>query len=1147
MKKVSLYLLFFLCSFTALSHEAQNSDYVLLLNSISFSEKWTQQFRNGISDKLHHDFPVLRLENEELSIPTLHNEKEAEALRRKLARKYPEKPKLVIIIGDPAWIVCRSLFRGIWKDTPAIICHARKRVPKTRELLYAKTELNDTNSISAREFNRGYNVTTLLMPFYVKETVDVMKQIQPQIKNVAFISDNRFISAEARKAVKEAMQHDFPELKLILLRSDRISTESLLDSLSNFDKNTGILYYSWFKQYNTQSQTDLNDNLQNVICNFSKVPVFTLKDWNDEENNCVGGHYIDTEDMTAATYDRVYRILTGNRASDLPSIVGGTPRTYLNYAKLIWYKIPPSLFPTKATYQHTPPTFYETYNLQIWFTLITLLIILSAALILRRHRYIQQKLVQRIIDGQENPVYVVNENGSIRRLVNVSPATLQFLGTEQVEGLHWKDLIPNPEEYKAFRQAVRKVIATRTSERLKLTLRNHREENIDFQLLLMYYNFKHVIVSAHDISESENRHRADEKNLRFLNSILNDMPVATSVKDIGDDMKYLIWNKEAEQLYKIESSRLVGTTGKDIFPPAIGLPFSQLDREYLTKPTSFPRLFTLQIPGQKEQIVLMYKKILHYGQKKWLVSSALDLTESERNRQELRELTRKYEMVIEAVKLCTWTMDLKTGVVLYETDPRIAESEKLPLSGTTLEFPALDYVHPDHRPRIRKAIDDLISGQATVYHEQCLCRYPAMKRYYWIESCAIISKYDTRTSLPIQLVGASLCIDESKRLEHDLIKAKEKAEESNRLKSAFLANMSHEIRTPLNAIVGFSALLADSDKHEEKLEYAHIIENNNQLLLQLINDILDLSKIEAGTLEFTFAPVDINRMLSELEQSFRLKMQNTDVQLKFTERLAQCVTVTDYNRVVQVITNFLTNALKFTSKGSITFGYYQENPSTLHFFVTDTGCGITPSQQQKIFDRFVKLNTFTQGTGLGLSICQMIVTHLKGEIGVESVPGTGSTFWFTLPYKPASPETPAIEKNTAIPVKHTSTGKPVILIAEDTPSNYRLFESILNKDYRLFHAWNGREAIDLFSTVSPHLILMDIKMPEVDGYEATREIRRRSATVPIVAVTAYAFAEDQQQIEHSGFNGYTTKPVDPRFLRTLITKYLQNQIIPEGA
>ena len=304
-------------------------------------------------------------------------------------------------------------------------------------------------------------------------------------------------------------------------------------------------------------------------------------------------------------------------------------------------------------------------------------------------------------------------------------------------------------------------------------------------------------------------------------------------------------------------------------------------------------------------------------------------------------------------------------------------------------------------------------------------------------------------------------VTKQKQAENELRKAKEKAEESDRLKSAFLANMSHEIRTPLNAIVGFSGLLAVTENMEDKEEYINIINSNNDLLLQLINDILDLAKIEAGTLEFVDSDVDVNQLFSDIEQSSRLKAQD-GVQVCFVEKIPNCILRTDRNRVSQVITNFINNAIKFTTQGSILFGYRRRDDE-LYFYVKDTGCGIAKDKIGQVFTRFVKLNSFVQGTGLGLSICQMIIKRLGGDIGVESEQGKGSTFWFTLPYSILEmQEVPHEKPKTENVQKSQSSKSATLLIAEDNESNYTLFQAML-KDYNLIHAWNGEQAIDLFN------------------------------------------------------------------------------------
>lgn len=377
-----------------------------------------------------------------------------------------------------------------------------------------------------------------------------------------------------------------------------------------------------------------------------------------------------------------------------------------------------------------------------------------------------------------------------------------------------------------------------------------------------------------------------------------------------------------------------------------------------------------------------------------------------------------------------------------------------------------------------------------------------------------------------------------KQMEEALAEAKEKAENADRSKSAFLANMSHEIRTPLNAIVGFSELLAAANTEEEKQKYLEILHTNSELLLQLVNDILDLSKIEAGTLEFVYSDVDINLLLNDLEQLFRMKIgSNSPVQIITEPGLPSCMVHTDRNRIAQVVSNFVSNAIKFTTEGSIRIGY-QSSENGLRFYVSDTGSGISADKLEGVFDRFVRLQSDKNGNGLGLSICKTIVNKLGGEIGAESEVGKGSTFWFTLPEHSDIKPKVIIEKEqeelpsaVRVPVIDAGSDKKLsILVAEDMEDNYRLCEAILASRYELHWAHNGEEAISLFLKFQPDIILMDIRMPEVNGYEATEAIRQMSATVPIIALTAFAYEEDRQKIMHSGFTDFLTKPISSKVL-----------------
>lgn len=356
----------------------------------------------------------------------------------------------------------------------------------------------------------------------------------------------------------------------------------------------------------------------------------------------------------------------------------------------------------------------------------------------------------------------------------------------------------------------------------------------------------------------------------------------------------------------------------------------------------------------------------------------------------------------------------------------------------------------------------------------------------------------------------------------------------------FLANMSHEIRTPVNAIAGFARLLCTTDDPEKKRKYTELIQTNSTLLLKLVDDVLDITKMKEGEMKFHEQEIELNDLIRSVESTVHFRLQPKTI-LNYVLGAAECKIVTDPERLSQVLLNLLTNACKFTPSGSITFGY-ELRDKEIYFFVQDTGQGIAPDQIDKLFERFYRQDHKTPGNGLGLSICKEIVDRFGGEIGVESAGiGRGSKFWFTLPTTPVENEDNIynIEEEPA-PVAQKA-GRPTLLVAEDNESNYFLISSMLEDDYNLIHAWNGREAVEMFADKAPDLILMDINMPLMDGYEATRRIRQQSADVPVIAVTAYAFSSDRTRIMENGFNSYVSKPVNPERLMGEIKRLLPNK------
>lgn len=500
--------------------------------------------------------------------------------------------------------------------------------------------------------------------------------------------------------------------------------------------------------------------------------------------------------------------------------------------------------------------------------------------------------------------------------------------------------------------------------------------------------------------------------------------------------------------------------------------------------------------------------------------------------EELKERNYKMELTFKTVGMSHWDYDVKTRQYRSFNDP---VNDFNPEKAIVPED-YLNAAHPEDTERVRENIASMSSGQQTEFSLQYRSRTKWDREWQTLIVTGLPSDRDRKGNI-IRYTGIAFNNTKWEKMAQELKEMKDRAELSDRLKSAFLANMSHEIRTPLNAIVGFSELMVDSDDPDEKAEYWRIIESNNELLLRLINDILDLSKIESGIIERKREKFDLSRLCSELCMMIRPKISNPDIELRQDNPLPECWILLDSNRLKQVWMNFLTNAVKHTRSGYIKMGYSVENGG-VRFYVEDTGTGIPKKLQDRVFGRFQKLDEFAQGTGLGLAISRAIVEAAEGEIGFTSEPGAGSIFWAWVPceiFRQGGTGSSDLSVPISCPASGQSDDRKIkILVAEDNDSNFLLVQHIL-KDYDLQRAVNGVEAVEAVRNQNFDLVLMDLKMPVMGGLEATRKIREFNNDIPIVALTANAFDADRASAIDAGCNAFLSKPVKRKQLIDLFS------------
>jgi signal transduction histidine kinase len=996
---------------------ASPDNYILVLNSYTERSEWAENIQDVVSKS------VYGLINTSINIESLSNlefssVKNASDRMGSLYRNYPQKPKAIVIIGNKGWILYRSTVPQSWKKIPVVLTLINHNTFSLQNFI-SKKRITSDMMIPNKEAIKGFNVTGVYNLVYIKETILIMKKLMPEMKRVAFITNSQYGNTYSIGDFNNAMEKNFPELAKVCLYQKRLGTKDLLDSLTKLDKHTGVLFYGWNKDADTYTSKGYlsTKSVKRVISSFANTPVFSLFDSKTDHVIFAGGYYSTIDNYCVKVADVLHQILAGKDAKDIPFQYANEACVRLNYDYLMSYGINKKLLPQDAVYYNKPLSFIQKHiHLAIVMTICFLFfvfVIISRMRAFKETKKLKDKEIALLTKFKERytnlPIPYVklellyDEDRNVKNvvIVEINQSLEKEFGIKQslVAGKTSSELgfqLPAKSQNR-FQKAF---------EQNKPYMTAYYDKPTDrYYTALLYPNIEEATfdVFLTDKTEEHKANAAKDELRLLLDSILDNISVPVYVKEVGEEIRYSYWNKKAEELTGIKSEDAIGKTDIEVFGEKWGEMFQE-DNDYLIK-NGGTLFYEGKFPSANNKVSttnVLKTLVRRKDNSAYILVTRLDITELVSVQKQLELRNRQLGLSFNAGEIIPWTFNVQDKTLIYDNKSlNIKNSNpKNELFVKKLDE-ILFMVHPDDKEWVKALVDDLVNGRVDKIEADARCDiYGTGKGYDWFSLQAIVSEFDYDGN-PAIITGVTINISKRKLEEQALIEAKEKAEESDRMKSAFVSNMSHEIRTPLNAIVGFSRILVSGPDldDESKKQFSDIIENNNQLLLQLINDVLDLSKIEAGTLDFVYADTDINILLNEIERSMRLKIDKSIIKISFKEKLPECVVHTDKNRVAQVLYNLMNNAIKFTNKGKIILGYrIKENQ--LYFYVQDTGCGIPKDKQSSIFDRFIKLDSFTQGAGLGLPISASIVYKLGGKIGVDSEEGVGSTFWFTIPYNP---------------------------------------------------------------------------------------------------------------------------------------------------
>ena len=741
----------------------------------------------------------------------------------------------------------------------------------------------------------------------------------------------------------------------------------------------------------------------------------------------------------------------------------------------------------------------------------------------------KEKYAVRILDSLPDMLTVFNHEETGIEVVSNEETNHVGVSNNDFKGMRMQDMVPK-EAYHNIHNNLQKAIATGRGSTA------HHELDVDgtlhyYENRIFPLDEEYVLIMCRDISERV----ATQQNLEIFKRVLD--KVSDSILAVSVDGTLVYANRQFIEEYGVKEE--LGTQKVYDLPVSLNTKeiFDKRVQEIRDNGGNFAYRAKYTRVGETKLRVHQVSAFMIQNQGEemiWFFTQ--DITDVIKNRDELRELNYLMDAILNNIPVYLFVKDPEDDFRYLYWNKAFASHSKIPASKA---FGRKDFeIFPERADAERFRRDDLELIRTRERMEMQETYVTATGETRIVQTLKTLVPLEGRAPL---IIGISWDITNMQNIEQELVQARIKAEQSDRLKTAFLANMSHEIRTPLNAIVGFSRLMTMADNAADEKLYSDIINQNSEILLQLINDILDLAKIEAGTLEYVRYPMDLGELCRNVYEMHKDRVQ-TGVVLILDNKDTSLIINEDQNRIMQVVTNLITNAIKFTFKGEIRFGF-EVRKEYIDFYVKDTGMGISEEKIKMIFERFVKLNTFVQGTGLGLAICRVIVEKLGGEITAESKLNEGSTFRFTIPYK-AGKKCPESGRGTKCP-ESGSTGlrkvlqRRTVLVAEDVDSNFLLLKTLLGKRCNLLWAKDGEDAVNQFKEHQPDLILMDIKMPHMDGLEATRLIRSYSKEVPIVALTAFAFESDKDRAIEAGCDDFLTKPVSQNALEKVLDKYVK--------